>query len=93
MDTLYEYAQKIVGIPYSWFSVEWNMCPKVNDERDTSLHAEEAWKPSPKITMHDNHTVQCSRGMSRVLGPEFESEGYEELDIPFQKASVMPRRA
>ncbi|CZR52842.1 uncharacterized protein PAC_02719 [Phialocephala subalpina] len=91
MGTLYDYAQKTVSRPISSFWVEWNMFPKADDDEnsDTPFQEDAAWKPSPKVTMHTRHTVQCRRGMAGDVGPEFKSEGYQDLEITFV---TVPRR-
>lgn len=89
MGTLYDYAQKTVSRPISSFWVEWKMFRPMNDDSDTPLQKEAVWKPSPTVTMHTRHTVQCRKGMPSDIGPEFKSEGYQDLEITFD--SVLRR--
>ncbi|KAF8850621.1 hypothetical protein BDZ45DRAFT_679679 [Acephala macrosclerotiorum] len=87
MGTLYDYAQKTVSRPISSFWVEWKMFPPINDDSDAPLQEEAAWQPSPTVTMHIRHTVQCMLGMPSDVKPEFKSEAYEDLYIAFESVS------
>lgn len=85
MGTLYDYAQKTVSKPISSFWVEWKMFAPVND---AAVQEEVAWKPSPTVTMHTRHTVQCIKSMPSDVGPEFKSEGYQDLEITFETVRI-----
>ncbi|KAE8444470.1 hypothetical protein EG329_000561 [Mollisiaceae sp. DMI_Dod_QoI] len=88
MGALYDYAQKTVAKPISSFWVEWHMVPEEEDDSDTPLRQEVEWKPSQKVTVHTSYTFQCVQGMRGDVGPEFRSEGYENLEITFESAPM-----
>ena len=42
-------------------------------------------KGPPKVTMYKCWTMQCDADMEPDVGPEFSSEGYEDLDISWEQ--------
>ena len=97
MGTLYDWAQKTVATPISAFEMKWNMAPPSEDlEPSFSMPADDPETPEdtekrkrgegpPKATMRTSYTMQCCIGMDPDVGPEFVSEGFEDLKLLWGK--------
>ncbi|KAH7407339.1 hypothetical protein BKA64DRAFT_412782 [Cadophora sp. MPI-SDFR-AT-0126] len=93
MGTLYDWAQKTVATPISGFQMKWHMAPPSEDAKlsfampadDIETHEElerrKRGEGLPKVTMRTSYTMQCCIGMGPDVGPEFVSEGYEDLNL------------
>jgi hypothetical protein len=87
MATLYDFAYVTVAEPISSFLMMWSVRLEIDSENKTVPSSD--GESCDVVTMRVNHTQQCNRGMPRDVGPEFRSEGFEELDIDL--TSAQPR--
>ncbi|PVH83800.1 hypothetical protein DL98DRAFT_512951 [Cadophora sp. DSE1049] len=93
MGTLYDWAQKTVATPISGFQMKWHMAAPSEDAKVSfAMPADEPETPEelekrargrgpPKVTMRTRYTMQCCVDMEPDVGPEFVSEGYEDLKL------------
>ena len=90
MGLLYDLVQETIGEPISRFMMQWGMFQETKYEGGDVGH-ESVEQQDPKrergsnITLVLHHVSQCCVDMPNELGPEFESEGFEKVEIEFGK--------
>ncbi|CZT13032.1 uncharacterized protein RCO7_04269 [Rhynchosporium graminicola] len=102
MGTIYDWAQKTARMPIYSFQMKWHMVhPDEDMEIDFSMPPDDLQileenekrrrgEGPPRVTMRTSYTMQCSIGIDLDVGPEFVSDGYEDLELAWVEMIDLP---